>query len=54
LAQTAIRGYVRTWSPADIALLPSTPAFGTGRTNILYGFVYLIVAATYILLIFLP
>jgi Ca2+:H+ antiporter len=37
-----------------LTLLLSTLTFGTGRTNILYGFVHLIVFATYILLIFSP
>jgi Ca2+:H+ antiporter len=37
-----------------LTLLLSGLTFGTGRTNILYGFVHLIVFATYILLIFLP
>jgi Ca2+:H+ antiporter len=37
-----------------LTLLLSTLTFGTGRTNILYGFVHLIVFATYMLLIFLP
>ncbi len=37
-----------------LTLLVSTLTFGTGRTNILYGFVHLIVFATYMLLIFLP
>jgi Ca2+:H+ antiporter len=37
-----------------LTLLLSTLTFGTGRTNILYGFVHLIIFATYILLIFLP
>jgi Ca2+:H+ antiporter len=37
-----------------LTLLVSTLTFGTGRTNILYGFVHLIVFATYILLIFVP
>jgi Ca2+:H+ antiporter len=35
-------------------LLISTLTFGTGRTNILYGFVHLILFATYIFLIFVP
>jgi Ca2+:H+ antiporter len=37
-----------------LTLLVSTLTFGTGRTNILYGFIHLIIFATYILLIFLP
>jgi Ca2+:H+ antiporter len=37
-----------------LTLVLSVLTFGTGRTNILYGFVHLIVFATYILLIFLP
>jgi Ca2+:H+ antiporter len=37
-----------------LTLLVSTFTFGTGRTNILYGFVHLIIFATYILLIFVP
>jgi Ca2+:H+ antiporter len=37
-----------------LTLLVSALTFGTGRTNILYGFVHLIIFATYILLIFLP
>jgi Ca2+:H+ antiporter len=37
-----------------LTLLVSTLTFGTGRTNILYGFVHLIVFATYLLLIFMP
>jgi Ca2+:H+ antiporter len=37
-----------------LTLLVSTLTFGTGRSNILYGFVHLIVFATYILLVFLP
>jgi Ca2+:H+ antiporter len=37
-----------------LTLLLSTLTFGTGRTNILYGFVHLIIFATYILLLFLP
>jgi Ca2+:H+ antiporter len=37
-----------------LTLLLSTLTFGTGRTNILYGFVHLIIFATYVLLIFLP
>jgi Ca2+:H+ antiporter len=35
-------------------LLISTLTFGMGRTNILYGFVHLILFATYIFLIFVP
>ncbi len=38
----------------SLTLLVSTLTFGTGRTNILYGFVHLIVFAAYILLIFQP
>jgi Ca2+:H+ antiporter len=38
----------------SLTLLVSTLTFGTGRTNILYGFVHLIVFAAYVLLIFLP
>ncbi len=37
-----------------VTLLISTLTFGTGRTNILYGFVHLILFATYIFLIFVP
>jgi Ca2+:H+ antiporter len=37
-----------------LTLLVSTLTFGTGWTNILYGFIHLIVFATYVLLIFLP
>jgi Ca2+:H+ antiporter len=37
-----------------LTLLVSTLTFGTGRTNILYGFVHLIVFATYVLLLFSP
>ena len=37
-----------------VTLLVSTLTFGTGRTNILYGFVHLIIFATYIFLIFVP
>jgi len=37
-----------------VTLLISTLTFGTGRTNILYGFVHLIIFATYIFLIFEP
>ena len=37
-----------------VTLLISTLTFGTGRTNILYGFVHLIFFATYIFLIFEP
>jgi Ca2+:H+ antiporter len=45
--------------PAQIVLLALTLllsafTFGTGRTNILYGFVHLIVFATYVFLIFIP
>jgi Ca2+:H+ antiporter len=28
--------------------------FGTGRTNILYGFVHLVVFATFVFLVFVP
>jgi Ca2+:H+ antiporter len=37
-----------------LTLLISTLTFGTGRSNILYGFVHLIIFATYIFLIFEP
>ncbi len=37
-----------------VTLLISTLTFGTGRSNILYGFVHLIIFATYIFLIFEP
>jgi len=37
-----------------LTLLISTLTFGRGRTNILYGFVHLIIFATYIFLIFEP
>ena len=37
-----------------LTLLISTLTFGTGRSNILYGFVHLIIFATYIFLIFVP
>ncbi len=37
-----------------LTLLVSTLTFGTGRTNILYGLVHLIIFATYIFLIFVP
>ncbi len=37
-----------------VTLLISSFTFGTGRTNILYGFVHLIIFATYIFLIFVP
>ncbi len=37
-----------------LTLLVSTLTFGTGRTNILYGFVHLIIFATYVFLIFEP
>ena len=37
-----------------LTLLVSTLTFGRGRTNILYGFVHLIIFATYIFLIFEP
>ncbi len=37
-----------------VTLLISTLTFGTGSTNILYGFVHLILFATYIFLIFVP
>jgi Ca2+:H+ antiporter len=37
-----------------VSLLISTLTFGTGSTNILYGFVHLILFATYIFLIFVP
>jgi Ca2+:H+ antiporter len=37
-----------------VTLLVSTLTFGTGRTNILNGFVHLILFATYIFLIFVP
>ena len=37
-----------------VTLLLSTLTFGTGRSNILYGFVHLIIFATYIFLIFEP
>ena len=37
-----------------LTLLVSMLTFGTGRTNLLYGFVHLIIFATYMLLIFLP
>ena len=37
-----------------VTLLISTLTFGRGRTNILYGFVHLIIFATYIFLIFEP
>jgi Ca2+:H+ antiporter len=37
-----------------LTLLVSTLTFGTGRSNILYGFVHLIIFATYIFLIFEP
>ena len=38
----------------SVTLLISTLTFGTGRSNILYGFVHLIIFATYIFLIFEP
>jgi Ca2+:H+ antiporter len=37
-----------------LTFLVSTLTFGTGRTNILYGFVHLIIFATYVFLIFEP
>ncbi len=37
-----------------VTLLISTLTFGRGRTNILHGFVHLIIFATYIFLIFEP
>jgi len=37
-----------------LTLLVSVYTFGTGRTNILFGFLHLIIFATYIFLIFVP
>jgi Ca2+:H+ antiporter len=37
-----------------LTLLVSVLTFGTGRTNILYGFVHLVVFATYLFLVFVP
>ncbi len=37
-----------------LTLLVSVLTFGTGRTNILYGFVHLVIFATYLFLVFVP
>ena len=37
-----------------ITLLVSTLTFGTGRTNVLYGFVHLVMFATFLFLVFVP
>ena len=37
-----------------LTLLVSTITFGTGRTNILFGFVHIVVFATYVFLVFVP
>lgn len=37
-----------------LTLLVSTLTYGTGRSNILYGFVHLVIFATYLFLTFLP
>jgi Ca2+:H+ antiporter len=37
-----------------LTLITSTVTFGTGRTNILYGLVHLVLFATYVFLLFVP
>jgi Ca2+:H+ antiporter len=37
-----------------LTLLVSVLTFGTGRTNILYGFVHLVLFATFLFLVFVP
>jgi Ca2+:H+ antiporter len=37
-----------------LTLLVSTLTFGTGRTNVLYGFVHIVIFATFLFLVFVP
>jgi len=53
------KGLALGLSPKDTALLAitllvSTLTFGTGRTNVLYGFVHLVMFATFLFLVFVP
>jgi Ca2+:H+ antiporter len=37
-----------------LTIVVSLLTFGTGRTNILYGFVHLVIFATFMFLVFVP